>query len=100
MPRPATACHFPLSAVPLVSVLSDASRRLFLSELGRQGWNRMLSTTNYCGRDYPAPGIPQLTASRWIQPDGTVDVEGSSFGQDVRPCNQPGDLRAQTGLGL
>ncbi|MCW2916122.1 MAG: hypothetical protein JWN52_4190, partial [Actinomycetia bacterium] len=51
MPLPATACFFPLSAVPLVSVLCDASRRLFLSELGRQGWNWMLSTTNYCGRD-------------------------------------------------
>ena len=38
-------------------VLSDASRALFRSELGQQGWNWMLSTTNYCGRAYPAAGI-------------------------------------------
>jgi hypothetical protein len=69
-------------------VLSDASHALFLSELGQQGWNWMLSTTNYCGRDYPAAGIPQVTANRWIGTDGTVTVAGNKFGQDVRPCNQ------------
>jgi hypothetical protein len=68
-------------------VLSDASRALFMSELGQQGWNWMLSTTNYCGRAYPAAGIAQTTASRWIGPDGTVTVAGNKFGQDVRPCN-------------
>jgi hypothetical protein len=68
-------------------VLSDASRALFLSELGQQGWNWMLSTTNYCGRDYPAAGIPQTTDPRWIGPDGTVTVAGNAFGQDVRPCD-------------
>jgi hypothetical protein len=69
-------------------VLSDASRALFLSELGQQGWNWMLSTTNYCGRAYPAAGIPQVTADRWIGADGAVTVAGNKFGQDVRPCNQ------------
>jgi Beta-lactamase enzyme family len=69
-------------------VLSDASRALMLSELGQQGWNWMLSTTNYCGRAYPAPGIPQVVADRWVAADGTVTVAGSKFGQDVRPCNQ------------
>ena len=68
-------------------VLSDASRALFMSELGQQGWNWMLSTSNYCGRGYPAPGIPQVTASRWLAADGTVTVAGNKFGQDVRPCN-------------
>jgi hypothetical protein len=69
-------------------VLSDASRELFLAKLGEQGWNWMLSTTNYCGRDYPAAGIPQVTASRWIGADGKVTVAGNKFGQDVRPCNE------------
>lgn len=69
------------------NVLSDASRALFLSELGQQGWNWMLSTTNYCGRDYPAAGIPQKVAPRWIAADGTVTVGVNHFGQDVRPCN-------------
>lgn len=67
--------------------LSDESRALFLSELGQQGWNWMLSTTNFCGAAYPAPGIPQLTAERWIGADGTMTVAGNHFGQDVRPCN-------------
>jgi hypothetical protein len=67
--------------------LSDSSRALFLSELGQQGWNWMLSTTNYCGAAYPAAGIPQTTNPRWIGADGTVTVAGNHFGQDVRPCN-------------
>jgi Beta-lactamase enzyme family len=70
------------------AVLSASARRLFLRELGQQGWNWMLSTTNYCGAAYPAPGIPQVTAQRWIAADGTVNVEGNPFGHDVRPCNQ------------
>ena len=69
------------------NVLSDSSRALFLAGLGQQGWNWMLSTTNYCGRDYPAAGIPQVVADRWIGADGTVTVAGNRFGQDVRPCN-------------
>lgn len=70
------------------AVLSASSRQLFLSELGQQGWNWMLSTTNYCGRGYPAPGIPQVTPQRFVAPDGTVTVDGNYFGQDVRPCDQ------------
>jgi hypothetical protein len=77
------------AGVPVTaSVLSDSSRHLFASELGQQGWNWMLSTTNFCGRGYPAAGIPQVTADRWIAADGTVTVAGNYFGQDVRPCNQ------------
>jgi hypothetical protein len=74
------------------SVLSPASRDLFTSKLGQQGWNWMLSTTNYCDRGYPAPGIPQVTAQRWIAADGTVTVAGNQFGQDVRPCNQAAEV--------
>jgi CubicO group peptidase (beta-lactamase class C family) len=69
------------------AVLSDASRQLFVSELGQQGWNWMLSTTNYFGAPYPAAGIPQRTASRWVAADGTVTVDGNHFGRDVRPCD-------------
>jgi hypothetical protein len=77
------------SGKPVTSaVLSASSRLLFKQELGQQGWNWMLSTTNYCGAPYPAPGIPQVTASRWIAANGTATVDGSYFGRDVRPCNQ------------
>jgi hypothetical protein len=81
------------AGVPVTKdVLSDASRELFLSELGQQGWNWMLSTPNYCGRDYPAPGIPQRVADRWIAKNGKVTVAGNAFGQDVRPCNEAAEV--------
>lgn len=76
------------SGTPVTSaILSASSRQLFKQELGQQGWNWMLSTPNYCGAGYPAPGIPQVIAQRWIAPDGTMTVDGSYFGQDVRPCD-------------
>jgi beta-lactamase family protein len=78
----------PAGVAVKASVLSDASRRLFAAELGQQGWNWMLSTTNFCGRGYPTAGIPQVTAPRWIAADGTMTVDGNHFGQDVRPCNR------------
>jgi hypothetical protein len=82
------------SGTPVTSaVLSSFSRRLFKRELGQQGWNWMLSTSNYCGAGYPAAGIPQVTPRRWIAADGTVTVDGSYFGQDVRPCNQNAQVR-------
>jgi hypothetical protein len=76
------------AGVPVTAAeLSPASHQLFVSELGQEGFNWMLSTTNYCGASYPAPGIPQLTADRWISADGTMTVDGNYFGRDVRPCN-------------
>ncbi|MEV6633594.1 serine hydrolase [Actinoplanes sp. NPDC051470] len=81
------------AGVPVTrDVLSSASRRLFMSKLGEQGWNWMLSTPNYCGRDYPAAGIPQRVADRWVAEDGTVTVAGEAFGQDVRPCNEAAEV--------
>jgi hypothetical protein len=70
------------------AALSASSRGFFKSELGQQGWNWMLSTTNYCGAAYPARGIPQVTAQRWIAANGTMTVDGGYFGRDVRPCNR------------
>lgn len=69
-------------------VLRPSSRRLLDSELAQQGWNWMLSTANFGGRGYPVPGIPQVVAPRWIAQDGTVTVNGVSFGCDVRPGNR------------
>ena len=75
------------------ALLSDASRRFFLQELAEQGLNQVLSTTNWCGRSYPAPGIPQLTSDRWIDPaDGTMTVDGRVYGQDVRPCQATAEV--------
>jgi Beta-lactamase enzyme family len=67
--------------------LSTSSRRFFARTLGDQGHNEMLSTTNWCGRDYPVQGIPQVTPSRWVETDGTMAVGDAVYGQDVRPCD-------------
>ncbi|WP_158846585.1 serine hydrolase [Saccharothrix deserti] len=72
--------------------LSAASRGQFLKSLGDQGHNEMLSTTNWCGRDYPVQGIPQVTPQRWIQPDGTVKVGDAVYDSDVRPCNESAEV--------
>jgi len=85
---PGTLWTTPAGVPVTKSALSDSSRQVFTSRLGQQGWNWMLSTTNYCGRDYPAAGIAQSTADRWLAADGTMTVAGNYFGQDVRPCNQ------------
>jgi len=77
------------SGTPVTAaVLSASSRSYLLGKLGEQGLNQVLSTTNYCGREYPAQGIPQVTPARWIDPaTGVVTVVGRNYGQDVRPCN-------------
>ena len=74
------------------AVLSPSSRRFFKDKLGEQGWNDMLSTPNWCGGAYPAPGIPHAVPSRWIGADGTVTVDGAWFGRDVRPCNRKAEV--------
>lgn len=92
---PGTLWTTPAGVPVTASVLSASSRQLFASELGQQGWNWMLSSTNFCGRGYPAPGIPQVTADRWIAADGTMTVAGNYFGRDVRPCNQAAQVTFQ-----
>jgi hypothetical protein len=81
-------------------VLSRSSREFFEKELGDQGFNDVLSTTDWCGADYPAPGIPQLTPSRWIAADGTVTVDGDAYAHDVRPCNATAEVTFAHKTGL
>jgi hypothetical protein len=82
------------------AVLSPSSRQFFKSELGQQGYNDVLSTTSWCGADYPAPGIPQVTPARWIAADGTTTVGGDAYGRDVRPCNQSAQVTFAHKTGL
>ncbi|MET9019934.1 serine hydrolase [Actinopolymorpha sp. NPDC004070] len=75
------------------SVLKQSSRAYFARLLAAQGLNQALSTSNWCGRDYPARGIPQRVPKRWIDPvDGTVTVGYRVYGQDVRPCNRRAEV--------
>lgn len=83
------------------AALSASSRSFILKELGEQGLNQALSTTNWCGRKYPAPGIPQLTPKRWVNPDdGTVTVENRKYQQDVRPCDAKAEVTYAHKTGL
>jgi hypothetical protein len=74
-------------------ILSRDSRAILLGMLADQGWNDILTTSNWCGRAYPTPGIPSLVAEQWIDPEtGSVSVGGKSFGEDVRPCNERAEV--------
>ncbi|RDI22422.1 serine hydrolase [Lentzea flaviverrucosa] len=74
------------------NALSASSRKFFQETLAGQGHNEMLSTPNWCGRDYPVQGIPQQVPSRWIKPDGTVTVGDAVYDRDVRPCNDAAEV--------
>ncbi|MDQ1701137.1 MAG: hypothetical protein QOF57_389, partial [Frankiaceae bacterium] len=83
-------------------LLSDDSRQFFLSKLGDNGLNQVLSTPNWCDRGYPVPGIPQLISSRWVNPTtGKLNVAGRNYNQDVRPCQETAEVTFahKTGLG-
>jgi hypothetical protein len=82
-------------------VLSASSRQFYLAKLGDQGLNQVLATTNWCGRAYPAQGIPARVPQRWIDPaDGTVTIDGCLYGQDVRPCNAAAEVTFAHKTGL
>ena len=83
--------------------LSADSRRFFKYILSEQGFNEVLATTNWCGatlgenfpdadRPYPVSGIPTATPELFILPDGTVEVEGVPYGQEVGPCNAQAEV--------
>jgi beta-lactamase class A len=82
-------------------VLSAESRAVFLTILGNQGLNHALSTSNWCGRGYPAQGIPQRVPQRWIAAaTGTVSVHGRHYKRDVRPCNAAAEVTFAHKTGL
>ncbi|WP_168221319.1 serine hydrolase [Actinomadura sp. WMMA1423] len=91
---PGTVWKAPDGSPVTRDVLSAASRKFFMSELAQQGFNDMLSTTNWCGGSYPAPGLPNAAPARWVGPDGTVTIpgEGAVYGRDVRPCNKRAEV--------
>ncbi|MEQ4208383.1 serine hydrolase [Actinopolymorpha sp. B9G3] len=90
-------------AAVTADLLSPSSRAFFTRTLGQQGLNHALSTSNWCGREYPASGIPQRVPERWIRrTDGTVTVDGRAYRQDVRPCNRRAEVTFahKTGLSM
>ncbi len=91
----------PKGAPVTADVLSPTSRAAYLKILADQGLNQALSTANWCGRGYPAPGIPQRVPDRWITPsNGTVSVHGRHYKRDVRPCNARAEVMFAHKTGL
>jgi hypothetical protein len=98
------------------------SREYIMQLLHGQGINQVLSTPNWCGRTYPAPGIPQKIGEylapaipaipadpidptkpekparpekviSWIDPvTGFATVAGRNYNQDVRPCQAAAEV--------
>ncbi|MCW2502106.1 MAG: hypothetical protein JWO79_390 [Actinomycetia bacterium] len=66
-------------------LVSAGSWELLLRLLGEQGLNHTLSTANFGDLPYPAAGIPQRVAERWIDPEsGAVTVGRRAYGVDIR----------------
>lgn len=98
---PGVLWHTPTGEPVRRNLLSASSRSFFYEKLADQGLNHALSTSNWCGREYPAEGIIQRVPERWIDPsDGTVTVDGRVYGQDVRPCNQRAEVTFAHKTGL
>jgi hypothetical protein len=74
------------------SILSDTSRAFLEKLLAEQGYHEALSSTNLCGAPNTRPGIPAKVPTRWINPDGTVTVDGYPYGADVEPCNASAEV--------
>ena len=100
---PGTAWTAPDGTPVTSGLLSGSARAFFLKELGEQAWNNVLSTTNYCGYDYPTQGIAQLTPQRWIGPDGTVTIDDDPDGKydhGVQPCQEAAQVTFAHKTGL
>ncbi|MCO5967971.1 serine hydrolase [Actinoallomurus soli] len=99
-----TAWTAPNGKAVTSDVLSTSSREFFLKELGDQGWNNVLSTTNYCGYTYPTAGMPQRISQRWIGPDGTVTVNDDptdgKYQYPVQPCQDAAQVTFAHKTGL
>lgn len=81
--------------------LSDPSRSYLKGLLAKQGFNEVLSTSNFCKAPNTQPGIPAPVPAQWINSnDGTVTVDGIPYGQDVRPCNAVAEVAFAHKTGL
>jgi hypothetical protein len=75
----------PPGAPPL---LSSTSRHKVWSWLGDQGVNGVLSTGALAGVPGWQRGIAARVPLRWVQPDGSVQVNGLQYPPDVRPARE------------
>lgn len=74
----------PPEAPPL---LATPSRHRIWDWLGDQGLHDVLATGALAGVPGWQRGIAARVSSRWVQPDGSVQVEGTHYPPDVRAVN-------------
>jgi len=96
---------------PITQDLLSASSREFLKGIyARQGFNEVISTTNWCGnklganfpdseRVYPPQGIPTPVPEEFIV-DGEAEVDGIPYGRPVAPCNEAAEVLFSHKTGL
>ena len=77
----------PWLSEPRPPLLSMASRERLMSILGEQGLHEILSSTALAGVPGWRAGIPATMPTRWIQPDGSAQIEDAQFPADIRPEN-------------
>lgn len=70
------------------ALVSNESRQRIWEWLGDQGLHTVLSSTSLAGVPGWTSGIPATLSPRWIQDDGSVQVEAIRFPADVRSINQ------------
>ena len=90
--------------------LGESARTVLKAALADQGFNEVLSTTNWCGHTlpaafgrtspYPAAGIPNATPQRWLDGTGAATVDGVPYFQDTRPCNAAAQVEFAHKTGL
>jgi len=96
---------------PITQDLLSASSREFLKGLyANQGFNEVISTTNWCGntlganfpdseRVYPPQGIPTPVPEEFIV-NGEAEVDGIPYGRPVAPCNEAAEVLFSHKTGL
>ena len=69
---------------PYKALVSVASQKRLWDFLGEQGLHEILSSTSLAGVSGWQAGIPAQMPERWMQPDGSAQVETSCFPADIR----------------
>ena len=68
-------------------LLQAESRQLLWQMLGDQGLHEILSSTALAGVAGWQVGIPAVMPGRWVQSDGSAQVETTHFPPDIRPAH-------------
>ena len=72
---------------PHAEFLMPASRQRLLAYLADQGLHEILSSTALAGVPGWQAGLPAQMPARWVQADGSVQVEDVKFPADIRAAN-------------